>query len=63
MDKVKEERAKAKGNGKKIRPVNLEMIPEEVEILKAADVWILNEVDWGVKRTQYAKSSANSAIL
>ena len=53
MAEVREERAKAKENGKKIRSVDLEKIPEEVEILKTADVWILNEVDWGVKRTQY----------
>jgi endonuclease/exonuclease/phosphatase family metal-dependent hydrolase len=53
MAKVEDERAKAKQNGKRIRPVDLEKIPEEVEILKAADVWLLNEVDWGVKRTQY----------
>jgi endonuclease/exonuclease/phosphatase family metal-dependent hydrolase len=51
--KVKEERKKAKENGQKIRAVNLEKIPQEIELLKAADVWILNEVDWGVKRTQY----------
>jgi endonuclease/exonuclease/phosphatase family metal-dependent hydrolase len=53
MAKVEEERANAKQDGKRIRPVDLEKIPEEVEILKAADVWVLNEVDWGVKRTQY----------
>jgi endonuclease/exonuclease/phosphatase family metal-dependent hydrolase len=53
MAKVEEERAKAKQDGKKIRTVDLEKIPEEVETLKAADVWILNEVDLGVKRTQY----------
>ena len=53
MAKVEEERAKAKQDGKRIRPVDLEKIPEEIEILKAADVWLLNEVDWGVKRTQY----------
>jgi endonuclease/exonuclease/phosphatase family metal-dependent hydrolase len=33
--------------------VDLEKIPEEIETLKSADVWILNEVDWGVKRTEY----------
>jgi endonuclease/exonuclease/phosphatase family metal-dependent hydrolase len=33
--------------------VNLEKIPQEIELLKASDVWILNEVDWGVKRTDY----------
>ncbi len=53
MAKVIEERAKAKQDGKRIRTVNLEKIPEEIENLKAADVWLLNEVDWGVKRTQY----------
>ena len=31
----------------------MEKIPEDIEHLKAADVWVLNEVDWGVKRTEY----------
>ncbi len=53
MAKVEEERKKAKQSGKRIRTVDLEAIPEEIEALKAADVWILNEVDWGVKRTDY----------
>jgi endonuclease/exonuclease/phosphatase family metal-dependent hydrolase len=53
MAKVEAERNKAKKNGKRIREVELEKIPEEIETLKAADVWILNEVDWGVKRTGY----------
>ena len=53
MAKVKEEREHAKAAGKTVRNVDLEKIPEEIEVLKAADIWILNEVDWGVKRTQY----------
>jgi endonuclease/exonuclease/phosphatase family metal-dependent hydrolase len=53
MAKVKAERKKAKENGQKLRAVALEKIPREIELLKAADVWMLNEVDWGVKRTQY----------
>jgi hypothetical protein len=53
MAKVEEERKKAKESKKRIRAVQLEKLPEEIEILKAADVWILNEVDWGVKRTEY----------
>jgi endonuclease/exonuclease/phosphatase family metal-dependent hydrolase len=53
MAKVKEERKKATDSGKKLRAVNLEKLPEEIETLKSADVWVLNEVDWGVKRTQY----------
>ena len=53
MAKVEEERKQAKENKKSIRAVQLEKIPEEIEILKSADVWILNEVDWGVKRTEY----------
>ena len=53
MAKVEEERKHAKETGARIRKVDLEKIPEEIELLKAADVWILNEVDWGVKRTQY----------
>jgi endonuclease/exonuclease/phosphatase family metal-dependent hydrolase len=53
MSKVAEERKKAKADGKRVRDVDLEKIPQEIEILKAADVWILNEVDWGVHRTDY----------
>ena len=53
MEKVKEERQEAKKNKKSVRPVDLEKIPEQIEILKSADVWVLNEVDWGVKRTEY----------
>ena len=53
MAKVEEERKEAKENKKRVRTVDLEKIPEEIEILKSADVWILNEVDWGVKRTEY----------
>ena len=53
MAKVEAERKKAKESGQKVRAVALEQIPKEIEILQAADVWILGEVDWGVKRTQY----------
>jgi len=53
MARVAEERKHAKQAGKRVRNVDLEKIPQDIEILKAADVWILNEVDWGVKRTQY----------
>jgi endonuclease/exonuclease/phosphatase family metal-dependent hydrolase len=53
MAKVNAERSRAQESGKRIREVELEKIPEEIEILKAADVWILNEVDWGLKRTAY----------
>jgi len=53
MAKVAEERAHAKEGGKRVRTVDLEKIPQDIELLKASDVWILNEVDWGVKRTQY----------
>ena len=53
MAKVKAERKEAKENKKGVRAVDLEKIPEEIETLKSADVWILNEVDWGVKRTEY----------
>jgi len=53
MAKVEEERDKAKLEKKSVRNVDLEKIPEEIAALKAADVWILNEVDWGVKRTEY----------
>jgi endonuclease/exonuclease/phosphatase family metal-dependent hydrolase len=53
MAKVQAERKEAKENKKGVRAVDLEKIPEEIETLKSADVWILNEVDWGVKRTEY----------
>ncbi len=53
MAKVEQERKEAKENKKSIRSVQLDKIPEEIEVLKSADVWILNEVDWGVKRTEY----------
>jgi hypothetical protein len=53
MAKVQAERKKAKESGKRLRAANLEAIPKEIETLKAADVWILNEVDWALKRTQY----------
>ena len=53
MVKVREEREHAKTEKKRLRAVELEKIPEEIEALKAADVWILNEVDLGVKRTDY----------
>jgi endonuclease/exonuclease/phosphatase family metal-dependent hydrolase len=53
MANVRAEREKAKETGHKVRAVALESVPQEIELLKAADVWILNEVDWGVKRTQY----------
>ena len=53
MAKVQAERKEAKENKTAVRAVDLERIPEEIETLKSADVWILNEVDWGVKRTEY----------
>jgi endonuclease/exonuclease/phosphatase family metal-dependent hydrolase len=53
MAKVQAERKEANENKKGVRAVDLEKIPEEIETLKSADVWILNEVDWGVKRTEY----------
>lgn len=53
MQKIQHEREEAKQNKKALRSVDLEKIPEQIEILKSADVWILNEVDWGVKRTDY----------
>jgi len=59
MAKVEEERKQAKENKKSIRSVELDKIPEEIEILKSADVWILNEVDWGVKHTEYQEVCAS----
>jgi endonuclease/exonuclease/phosphatase family metal-dependent hydrolase len=53
MAKVKGERNKAEKSGKRVRDVELEKLPQEIDILKAADVWVLNELDWGVKRTKY----------
>ena len=53
MARVETERKEAKEKKKSVRTVALDKIPEEIEILKSADVWILNEVDWGVKRTEY----------
>jgi endonuclease/exonuclease/phosphatase family metal-dependent hydrolase len=53
MAKVGAERNAAKESKHRLRAVALEQIPREIEILKAADVWILGEVDWGVKRTEY----------
>jgi endonuclease/exonuclease/phosphatase family metal-dependent hydrolase len=53
MAKVSEERQRAKEAGKRVRDVELEKIPDDIGDLKAADVWVLNEVDWGVKRTEY----------
>src|SRR5262245_30540411 len=53
MAKVGEEREQARQSGKRIRNVDLQKTLQDVEILNAADIWILNEVDWGVKRTQY----------
>ena len=53
MAEVQEEREKAKESGKKTRAVDLEKIPQEIEALQTADVWVLSEVDWGVKRSQY----------
>lgn len=51
--KVQQQRTEAKASGKKVRDVELEKVSQQIETLRAADVWILNEVDWGVKRTQY----------
>jgi endonuclease/exonuclease/phosphatase family metal-dependent hydrolase len=51
--RVKEQREKAQKEEKRLRAVQLEKIPDEIDTLKAAEVWILNEADWGVKRTKY----------
>ena len=53
MAKVEAERKKAKESGKRVRNVDMEKIPQEIEILQASDIWVVNEVDWGVKRTRY----------
>jgi endonuclease/exonuclease/phosphatase family metal-dependent hydrolase len=53
LAKVAKERKQAQESGKRIRNVDVEKLPEDIEVLKAADIWVLNEVDWGVKRTEY----------
>jgi endonuclease/exonuclease/phosphatase family metal-dependent hydrolase len=53
MAKVEAERKKAKESGKRVRNVDMEKIPQKIEILQASDIWVVNEVDWGVKRTRY----------
>jgi hypothetical protein len=53
MAKVEAERKKAKESSKRVRNVDMEKIPQEIEILQASDIWVVNEVDWGVKRTRY----------
>ena len=53
LARVDSERKAATEANKHIRKVALEELPQEIEVLKAADVWMLNEVDWGVKRTEY----------
>jgi endonuclease/exonuclease/phosphatase family metal-dependent hydrolase len=53
VGKIVEERGSARENNARIRDIDLTSISQDIETLKAADVWILNEVDWGVKRSQY----------
>ena len=54
MAKVAVERKHAKGDWQGIRAVALEKIPRDIEDIEVPrDVWILNDVDWGVKRTRY----------
>ncbi|MGB7196977.1 MAG: hypothetical protein WBG23_01650, partial [Acidobacteriaceae bacterium] len=53
MAEVQAEREKAKESGQRTRAVDLEKIPQQIEALQTADVWVLSEVDWGVKRSQY----------
>ena len=53
MAKVEAERKKAKESGKRVRNVDMEKIRQQIEILQAADIWVVNELDWGVKRTRY----------
>jgi endonuclease/exonuclease/phosphatase family metal-dependent hydrolase len=55
MAKVEAERKKAKENGKSVRDVDMEKIPQEIEILRTADILVVNELDWGVKRTGYSE--------
>ena len=53
MAKVQADRKKAVETGQRVRAVDIEKISDQIETLKAADVWVLNELDWGVKRSQY----------
>jgi len=53
MTEEEAERKTAQESGQKMRAVALDKIPQEIEDLQTADVWILSEVDWGVKRSQY----------
>jgi endonuclease/exonuclease/phosphatase family metal-dependent hydrolase len=53
MAKVQADRKKAVESGRRVRAVDSEKISDQIETLKAADVWVLNELDWGVKRSQY----------
>jgi endonuclease/exonuclease/phosphatase family metal-dependent hydrolase len=61
--KATEERAKAKEAGKRLRDVEIGAVPDQIETLQAADVWVLNEVDWGLKRTQYRAIVSEMARL
>ena len=47
MAKIAEERNEAQHAGKRLRKVNMEDIPHEIEILRAAYIWILNGVEGG----------------
>src|SRR5947209_1166001 len=38
---------------RKVSAAEIENIRAEVELLQAADVLVFNEVDWGMKRTDY----------
>ena len=43
--------------------MQLDKIPAEIEILKSADVWIVNEVDGGVKCTKYREMGPMTIAL
>jgi hypothetical protein len=51
--KATTDRKNAQAAGKRIRNVDMEKVPSAIEILRSADIWILNELDWGMKRTEY----------
>ena len=53
MAKGEATRKAAIAAGDRPHEVDVDKLSQEIETLKAADVWILNEVDWGVKRTDY----------
>ncbi len=53
LAKAEADRKEATDAGQRVRAVKLEKVAQQIDVLRDADVWVLNEVDWGVKRSQY----------